>query len=129
MKVQTEVGFKKYSKKINNGKKNFLSFFDKIKSKKIAGYGASATSTTLIYHYKINKYLNYLVDDFKAKQNLYSPGFHIPVFSPKKLFTDKPDYLIILAWRYHKKILSKIRNKLKKGTKIIIPLPKFKILN
>ncbi len=129
MKVQSEIAFKKYSNKINNGKKNFISFCNKIKSKKIAGYGASATSTTLIYHYKINEYLNYLVDDFKAKQNLYSPGFHIPVFSPKKLFTDKPDYLIILAWRYHKKILSKIKNKLKKGTKIIIPLPKFKILN
>ena len=49
-----------------------------MKNKKIAGYGASATSTTLIYHYELNKILDYLVDDFKAKINLLAKfRYHI----------------------------------------------------
>ena len=29
-------------------------------------------STTLIYHYDMDNHLDYLVDDFEAKQNLFS---------------------------------------------------------
>ena len=63
--------FKKYSEKINSARDAFCKDIDKLikDGKKIAGYGASATSTTLMYHYKMGDYLEYLVDDFKVKQN------------------------------------------------------------
>ena len=128
-KLNSIIGIKKYSERIQKSKNNFQIFSKKLIKYKVVGYGASATSTTLIYHYKLNKILNYLVDDFKAKINLYSPGFKIPVYASEKLLKDKPDYVLILAWRYAKKIVKKNISYLNQGGKFILPLPNIKILN
>lgn len=122
--------FNEYSKKINSARDVFCKKIDELRGqkKKIVGYGASATSTTLMYHYKMGDYLEYLVDDFKVKQNLFSPGFHIPVYSSDYLYENKPDYVIIIAWRYYKKIISKHQRFLDEGGHFIIPLPEFKII-
>lgn len=125
--------FNLYEKNINAQKENNLNFLESLKNSNqtVVGYGASATSTTLIYHYNLNLYLDYLVDDFKSKQNLFSPGYHIPVFSPDKIYTNekKIDYVMILAWRYKDKIIKKNQKFLDKGGKFIIPLPKFEIVS
>ena len=71
--------------------------------------------------------MSYLVDDFKVKQNLFSPGYLLPVYSSDYIYKNKPDYIIILAWRYYKNIISKHKSYLKSGGKFIIPLPEFKI--
>ena len=122
--------YKNYSEKIENSKINFTNKINKLISnkKKIAGYGASATSTTLMYHYEMGRFLTDLYDDFKVKQGLYSPGFHIPVQSAKKIYQDNPDYIIILAWRYKDKIIEKHKKFLQNGGHFIIPLPEYKIV-
>ena len=76
----------------------------------------------------MGSYINYLVDDFKVKQGLYSPGYKILCFDPSKIYEDKPDYIIILAWRYYEKIISKHPQYLEQGGKFIIPLPEPKII-
>lgn len=121
--------FKNYSNKIDNSKKNFIAQISKLllEGKKISAYGASATSTTLMYHYNM-RFLKSIYDDFKVKHNTFSPGYHIPVFASKQIYKDKPDYIIILAWRYKKQIIKKHQEYLKRGGKFIIPLPKFSIL-
>ena len=121
--------FTKYSEKIENSKKTFTREISKllIDGKKISAYGASATSTTLMYHYNM-KFLESIYDDFKIKQNTFSPGYHIPVFHPKKMYKDKPDYIIILAWRYKNQILKRHKKYLKQKTKFIVPLPNYKVL-
>jgi len=91
----------------------------------MVGYGASATSTTLIYHFKLQKFLSLLIDDYIRKQNTYSPGCHIPVLAPTAAFKRKPDYIVILAWRYADTIIEKNKKYLLNGGKFIIPLPKF----
>ena len=137
VKLEEEMGFPSekvftdYSNKIHQSKNHFVSQIDNLRknNKKIAAYGASATSTTLIYHYDMGDYLEYIVDDFKVKQGLYSPGFKIPCLHPDKIYEDMPDYIIILAWRYHEKIISKHQKYLDQGGKFIIPLPEFKIIS
>jgi len=121
--------FENYSKKIESSKQNFINKIKKIISdkKEIAGYGASATSTTLMYHYNMN-YLKNLYDDFTVKQNLYSPGFHIPVHASSRIYKDKPDYIVILAWRYKDQIIKKHKRFLDNGGCFIVPLPEYKII-
>ena len=45
-----------------------------------------------------------------------------------KIITDKPDYVIILAWHLKKIIINLLLKKRYKGN-FIIPLPKLKIIN
>jgi 2-polyprenyl-3-methyl-5-hydroxy-6-metoxy-1,4-benzoquinol methylase len=96
-------------------------------NKKIIGYGASISCVTLMYHFQINNYLDYLVDDNKTKINTYSPGQKIKVISFKDLLNIDFDVMIILAWRFSDTILSKIR-KIYKNKIVILPCPSFKII-
>ena len=112
---------------------NHEPYFNGDKSNLIAGYGASATSTTLISYFKISKFFKYLIDDNPAKIGLYSPGYHLPVFEEKIFKSNPPDAVIILAWRYKDNILKKLKL-LKKKYKLkkllaIVPLPDIKFYN
>lgn len=121
--------YARFLAEIDGLKHQTLDFLKKLKSegKTIAGYGASITGTTLIYHFGIGSYLDYLVDDNPAKQERFSPGLHLPVYSPDVLYDRKPDYVLVLAWRFAEVIMDKHRDFHKQGGKYIIPLPLFRI--
>jgi len=98
-------------------------------SKTIAGYGAPAKATTLMYHFGIDsKIIDYIIDDSPLKQGMYSPGLHIPVYDQSRLYKSPPDYLIILAWNFSKNIISNNSKFSKLGGKFIIPLPDLKVV-
>ena len=95
----------------------------KAKGKSIVAFGASHSTTTLIYHFELGNYFEYIVDDNKAKHGQYSPGLHIPVFSTDKIYVDKPDYVLMLAWQ-HKDVICERHSKfIANGGKFIVPLP------
>ena len=121
--------FVAYADKIQGLKAQTLDFLISAKrdGKSIAGFGASITCTTLIYHFDIGKYLDYLVDDNPAKQDRFSPGIHLPVFPSSALSERKPDYIIILAWRFADTIMKKNQGYLRHGGNFLIPVPEFKI--
>ena len=60
------------------------------------------------------------------KCNKYVPGTDIIVKDEYKIITDKPDYLVILAWHLKKQMIKLFSSKGYKG-QFIIPLPKLKI--
>jgi dTDP-4-dehydrorhamnose reductase/SAM-dependent methyltransferase len=92
--------------------------------KKIAGYGASAKSTTFLYQYNITSdIISYIIDDNILKQNMYSPGFHIPIKSREHLNIQKVDFIIILSWNFTKEILQILEPYMNNGLKIIVPFP------
>ncbi len=126
----TKKVFDEYAARIEKGKQEYMTLVKGLKNngKKLAGYGASATSTTLIYHYDMGDTLDYLVDDFEAKQGLYSPGLHIPVYSSDEIYNRPPDYIVVLAWRYHEKIIKRHQKFLDQGGHFIVPLPELKII-
>jgi hypothetical protein len=123
--INTEK-FKDYETRIETVKFQLLEFLEKNKGGKIVGYGASATSTTLISHFELKKYFSYLVDDNIDKLDTFSPGYHVPVYSPAKLEAEQVDVIIILAWRFKEEILKKISSL--KGVIIVIPLPALEII-
>lgn len=122
--------FKAFAGKIDEAKAQLLDFLNKAKAagKTIAGYGASATTTTLIYHFDLEDLLSFIADDYPAKQNLFSPGFHIPVLPAEAIYERKPDYIIILAWRYFEPIIKKHQLFLEKAGHFIVPLPTLKVI-
>lgn len=97
--------------------------------KKIAGYGASAKSTTFLYEYRLNnKLIDYIIDDSIYKQNFYSPGLHIPIQSIHHLNVAKVDYIIILSWNFTEEIVKKLEPYRKTGLRIIVPFPEIRII-
>jgi SAM-dependent methyltransferase len=116
-----------YQDFINNIKKQLKSKIKILKSRKykIAGYGASAKSTTLLNYFKItNKHLDFIADLNKLKQSKYSPGSNIKILSPNNIYVKKVDYLLILSWNFSKEIILQNINFLHQGGKFIIPYPK-----
>ena len=92
--------------------------------KKIVGFGAPAKSTTLLNHYGIGgDILDYIVDDNKLKQGLYTPGGHIPILPTEKIYENPPDYILILAWNFYKSIVDTHASYFNQGGQFIVPLP------
>ncbi|HEX2549532.1 MAG TPA: class I SAM-dependent methyltransferase [Gammaproteobacteria bacterium] len=115
---------------INERKSLTLNYIDKLLSenKTVAAYGASTTTTTLIYHFELDRKIDFIVDDNSLKHGLFSPGAHIPVISSEELCAKNPDVVIILAWIYSENIINKNHQYLKQGGEFLIPLPEFKIV-
>ena len=123
--------FIKFSNKIEERKKELCDLLKKIKAdkKSIAGFGAPAKATTLMYEFGLNNdILDFIVDDSPLKQGLFSPGLNIPVFSSSKIETLKPDYLLILAWNFADSIIKNNQKFIASGGKFIIPLPTLEVI-
>jgi SAM-dependent methyltransferase len=116
---------KRLSKTLECTRRELLALVDGLRGdgKTIAGYGASATVTTLTYYFDLGGRLEYLVDDNAGKHGRYSPGFHLPVLPSAELYDRRPDYVIILAWAYAEPIMSRHQEFLRQGGHFLVPMP------
>ena len=82
-----------------------------------------------MYHFGLNNDLiDFIIDDSPLKQGLFSPGLHIPVLSSDTLQTERPDYLLLLAWNFTDSIVEKNKEFLESGGHFIVPLPQIQII-
>lgn len=122
--------FARFARKVDSLKGETRAFLERAKAegKAIAGFGASITGTTLIYHFDIGGYLDYLVDDNPAKQGRFSPGLHLPVYPVSALGEKKPDIVLILAWRFAEMFMRQQEQFRRDGGVFAIPVPEFKVV-
>ena len=101
----------------------------KRKKNKIYGMGAAPRACVMLNSCNLTKNEISLIGELPGslKCNKYVPGTDIMVRDENKIITDKPDYVIILAWHLTKRIISLLLKKGYKGN-FIVPLPKLKIL-
>lgn len=97
--------------------------------KTIAGYGASTTTTTLLYHFELASRLSFIVDDNPLKQGRFSPGAHIPVLPSNALADRKPDIVVVLAWTYAEPIIARNAAYIEGGGTFLVPLPEPKTVD
>ena len=125
---QTWMG---YADKINTLRDKLIDILTELKQagKTIAGYGAPAKATTLMYHFNIGpNIIDFISDDAPLKQGLFTPGLHIPVLSSNAIYEKKPDYLILLAWNFAPQIIQRHQAYLNNGGHFIVPLPEVRII-
>lgn len=102
----------------------------KKEGRRVVGYGAPAKATTLCYALGIDgSMLEYIVDDAVMKQGLFMPGTKIPIKHPDVLYTDKPDYCLILAWNFADSIVKNHQRYTKEGGVFVRPVPEFRVLS
>jgi len=91
---------------------------------KVAGYGAPGKGNTLLNYCGIRTdFLDYTVDRNPYKHGRFTPGTHIPIYSPEKIFETKPDYLLILPWNVKDEIMQQMAQVREWGCKFVVPIP------
>ncbi|MBC8427166.1 MAG: class I SAM-dependent methyltransferase [Deltaproteobacteria bacterium] len=96
----------------------------KAEGKKIAAYGATSKSTTLLIYSKVGPDLiDYVSDTTPTKIGKYTPGTHIPVKSHGHFIRDSPPYTVLLAWNHKREIFEKEKKYREKGGKFITFFP------
>ena len=98
------------------------------KNKRIYAMGAAPRACVMLNTCKLSKNEINLVGEVpqSLKCKKYVPGTDIMVQDENKIISDKPDYVIILAWHLKKLITNLLLKKNYKGN-FIIPLPKLEI--
>ena len=134
--MEIEAGFTdtciytSYAEKVKETKRKLLSFLIDVKNqgKTVVGYGAPAKGNTLLNYCGIrHDFVDYTVDLSPHKQGLYLPGTHLPIYSPEKIKTTKPDYLLILPWNLKEEIMQQMDYIKKWGGKFVMPIPELQV--
>lgn len=122
--------YRQYSARIGECKAAVADFVDAelARGSMIAGYGASTTTTTLMWHFDLTRKLAFVADDNPKKYGLYCPGCHVPVVPSDELYVRKPDVVVILAWQYAAPIMKRHQQYLDQGGKFVIPLIDLKVV-
>ena len=122
--------FKSLQKRILNEKNKLINQLELIKKNNvpIVGFGASHSTTTLLYYFELNKYIDFIIDDNPKKNGTFSPGYHIPVFDSSEALKQNVNQILILAWQHQDNIIKKHKKTIFDKGSFIVPLPNFKVI-
>ncbi len=123
--------YKAFHEQVKRTKRNLWQFFIESANdgKRIAAYGAPAKGNTLLNYSGIGKdFIDFTVDRSPAKQGLYLPGTHIPIYAPEMIAQAKPDYLLILPWNLREEIMTQNAFVRDWGGRFVVPIPEPQIL-
>ncbi|MBC8427132.1 MAG: class I SAM-dependent methyltransferase [Deltaproteobacteria bacterium] len=126
LNLHVSDGYIMFRERVNKICSDFRETLLKIKDdgKKIAAYGATSKSTTLLIYSKVGPDLiDYVSDTTPTKIGKYTPGTHIPVKSHGHFIRDSPPYTVLLAWNHKREIFEKEKKYREKGGKFITFFP------
>jgi hypothetical protein len=123
--------YKAYIKRVNALRDQTADYLRKEQARgaRIAGYGASATVTTLVHHFKIGQIFDFLVDDNPIRHGTLCPGFRTPVYAPDAIYQRHADIVVVLAWRFADSIMQRHPHFLADGGTFVVPMPDFKVIS
>lgn len=103
-----------YRKKVNEIVDNFRYFISEYKKNgyKIVGYGAAAKGMTFLNF--AGTTLDYVIDDNKMKQGLYTPNTNIEIVSLDyicEIYDNHKILFVPLSWNFFKEIKARIKQK------------------
>lgn len=119
-----------FGEQVKETKRKLLEFLINAKreGKSICGYGAPGKGNTLLNYCGIRTdFLDYTVDRNPYKQGKFTPGTHIPIYSPDKIHETRPDYLLILPWNFKDEIMKQMSHIRDWGGRFIVPIPELKV--
>ena len=136
----------KWREKVEENKTKFMNLAIKAKNEglKFVGNSCPGRGAVLLNYYGVDKSLMPYVAELPngLKVGRYLPGTHIPVVSNEILFTEQPDYVVLLAWHYSDYMIKDLRARGLKSSllflyqsfillkiKIMVPYLNFRNLN
>jgi len=122
--------YRTFGKQVEETKRGLLEFLIDTKraGKSIAGYGAPGKGNTLLNYCGIRTdFIDYTVDRNPHKHGKFTPGTHIPIFSPERIDETRPDYVLILPWNFKDEIMEQMKHIRSWGGKFVVPIPEVKV--
>jgi methylation protein EvaC len=123
--------FDTFSKNVEQSRSDLVHLLRDLKcqGKRIAGYGATSKSTTILNYCGIGPDLiEYISDTTPIKQGKFTPGMHIPVKPYAAFQADPPDYAVLFAWNHAEEIMAKEQAFIQAGGRWIVHVPKVQVL-
>jgi SAM-dependent methyltransferase len=120
-----------FAEHVKQTKRNLLAFLISARDagKTVVGYGAPGKGNTLLNYCGIRTdFLDYTVDRNPYKQGKFTPGTHIPIYSPEKILETRPDYLFILPWNFKDEIIDQMADIRTWGGEFVIPVPEVRVI-
>jgi len=125
--IATYAGFRASCERIRTDLRALLAAL-KAKGARIAGYGATGKSATLLNYCGIDgKYLDFVQDSTPAKQGMLTPGTRLPIRSPAYFDEHRPDYALLLAWNHRAEIEAKEQAFRAAGGRWIVYVPRVEV--
>ena len=99
------------------------------KGARIAAYGAAAKGATLLNYVELGRdVIEFVVDRNSHKVGKYMPGAKLPIRSVDSLMSERPDYVLILAWNFGAEIIRQNSDYSQQGGRFILPVPEPRIV-
>jgi C-methyltransferase C-terminal domain/Putative zinc binding domain/Methyltransferase domain len=120
-----------FSEQVKQTKRRLLEFLiaAKREGSSVVGYGAPGKGNTLLNYCGIGTdFIDYTVDRNPYKHGRFTPGTHIPIFSPERIEETKPDYVLILPWNFKDEIIQQMGHIRSWGGKFVVPIPSAQVV-
>ena len=132
MRLSSLNPYQEFVSKARSHREALLELLRQLKKegKKVFGYGASTKGNVVLQYCNItSELLPFIVEVNEEKFGAITPGTHIPIISESEGKKMNPDYYLVLPWHFRDNIISKETDFLKRGGKLIFPLPKLEIFS
>jgi len=123
--------YDEFAREIEEIRRDLMGFLNQEvkKGKRIFIYGASTRGLVVLQYFGIDKKLvEAAVDKNPDKWGKYIVGTGIPIMSVEQYRQEKPDYLFVLPYHFIEEIKDQEKDFLEKGGKMIVAIPKFRII-
>lgn len=124
--LQTLEPYRALSQRIGTIKQDLLDLIATTRAAggQVVGYGAPAKGSTLLSFFGLGPDdLDYIADRNPLKQGRVTPGTHIPIVAPERIFADQPALIVLFAWNFAEEIGEQLRPYLERGGRIVVPIP------
>lgn len=129
--LDSDKPYSSFQSRIHNHRQKLRSLLLKLKKrgKKIHIYGASTKGNTILQWCRIGPALiDAAADRNPDKYGARTLGTNIPIISEEESRAMKPDYYLVLPWHFREEFLQREQESLRRGVKMIFPLPEVEIV-
>ncbi len=129
-KIDAHSTYIKFKQQVISIGETLVSFLkqEKKKGKRIHIYGASTKGNVLLQLFHIgNDLIDAAAERNEWKYGHRTPGTNIPIISEKQSRELNPDYYLVLPWHFKEEFIKREKEFIRKGGKLIFPLPEVEI--
>jgi 2-polyprenyl-3-methyl-5-hydroxy-6-metoxy-1,4-benzoquinol methylase len=131
MELDTDKPYRNFQDHINIHREELSGLLRELKKegKKIHLYGASTKGNTILQWCGIdNRIIDAAADRNPDKHGAFTLGTDIPIISEEQSRAMNPDYYLVLPWHFKEEFLEREKETLRRGIKMIFPLPNVEVV-